>query len=125
MSGTLGDDGGRATLAEVARTAGVSVSTVSKVLNGRPGVSEEKRAQIEGLLDRRQYNRRSSPRPIAPLIDILCYEVDSAWAVEAISGVEKIARQQSMGVVVSGTNDRHAADPRRWPALVSSGSPCR
>lgn len=119
MSGTPGDDSSRATLAEVARTAGVSVSTVSKVLNGRPGVSDEKRAEIEELLDRRQYNRRSSPRPIAPLIDILCYEVDSAWAVEAISGVERIARQQSMGVVVSGTNDRHAADPAWLDGVIS------
>lgn len=122
MSGTSGDGAGRATLAEVARTAGVSVSTVSKVLNGRPGVSDDMRTQIEQLLGQRQYNRRSSPRPIAPLIDILCYEVDSAWAVEAISGVERIARQQGMGVVVSGTNDRYAADPA-WLDGVLSRNP--
>ncbi|SDS55768.1 LacI family DNA-binding transcriptional regulator [Microlunatus soli] len=121
MSGTS-DDTPRATLAEVARTAGVSVSTVSKVLNGRPGVSAETRTEIEELLDRRHYNRRNSPRPIAPLIDILCYEVDSAWAVEAISGVERIARQQAMGVVVSGTNDRHAADPA-WLEGVLNRNP--
>jgi len=34
----------RATLAEVAALADVSISTVSKVLNGRSGVSEETRA---------------------------------------------------------------------------------
>ena len=40
----------RATLAEVAALADVSISTVSKVLNGRIGVSEETRARVESLL---------------------------------------------------------------------------
>ena len=39
-------DGRRATLAAVAREAGVSLPTVSKVVNGRDDVSEETRARI-------------------------------------------------------------------------------
>ena len=57
-----GDPGPRATLAEVAALADVSISTVSKVLNGRNGVSDDTRARIESLLQDHQYNRRSPVR---------------------------------------------------------------
>ena len=42
----------RPTLATVAASAGVSVATVSKVLNGRPDVAEETRAHVEEMLRR-------------------------------------------------------------------------
>ena len=43
-----GEPASRATLAELAALADVSISTVSKVLNGRSGVSEETRARESG-----------------------------------------------------------------------------
>jgi LacI family xylobiose transport system transcriptional regulator len=100
----------RATLAEVAALADVSISTVSKVLNGRSGVSEETRARIEALLQDHHYNRRSPGRNHAPLIELLCFEIASSWAAEAIAGIERLAREHGVGVVVSGTNDRQKPD---------------
>ena len=61
---TSGEPAARATLAEVAALADVSISTVSKVLNGRTGVSAETRARIKALLQDHQYNRRSPGRTI-------------------------------------------------------------
>ncbi|MDR1513658.1 MAG: helix-turn-helix domain-containing protein, partial [Propionibacteriaceae bacterium] len=43
--------GSRLTLADIAAQAGVSLPTVSKVLNGRSGVSPERRDSILRLLD--------------------------------------------------------------------------
>ena len=100
----------RATLAELAALADVSISTVSKVLNGRTGVSEETRARIEGLLQDHQYNRRNAGPNHAPLIEVLCYEIASSWAAEAIAAIERLARERGVGVVVSGTNDRQKPD---------------
>ena len=82
----------RATLAEVAALADVSISTVSKVLNGRSGVSNETRSRIEALLQDHQYNRRSPGPNQAPLIEVLCFEIDSSWAAEAIAAIERLAR---------------------------------
>ena len=65
-------DRSRATLSEVASLAGVTVSTVSKVLNGRSGVSSETRARVEALLHDRRYRHRASKRQVAPLLDVLC-----------------------------------------------------
>jgi LacI family xylobiose transport system transcriptional regulator len=107
---TSGEPPSRATLAEVAALADVSISTVSKVLNGRSGVSEDTRARIEALLQENQYNRRGpGPNP-APLIEILCFEIASSWAAEAIAAIERLARERGVGLVVSGTNDRQKPD---------------
>lgn len=107
---TPGEPATRATLAEVAALADVSISTVSKVLNGRSGVSEETRARVEALLHDHQYNRRSQGQNQAPLIEVLCFEIDSSWAAEAIAAVERLARENGVGLVVSGTNDRQKPD---------------
>ncbi|WP_433363600.1 LacI family DNA-binding transcriptional regulator [Streptosporangium sp. CA-115845] len=45
----------RATLATVAASAGVSVATVSKVLNGRGDVSPVTRSLVESLLEQYDY----------------------------------------------------------------------
>jgi len=105
-----GEPASRATLAELAALADVSISTVSKVLNGRAGVSEETRARIEALLSDRQYNRRSPGPNRAPLIEVLCFEIASSWAAEAIAAIDRLARERGVGMVVSGTNDRQKPD---------------
>jgi LacI family xylobiose transport system transcriptional regulator len=48
----------RTTLAEVADEAGVSLSTISKVLNARADVSASTRARVEALLEDREGEAR-------------------------------------------------------------------
>jgi LacI family xylobiose transport system transcriptional regulator len=109
-SDDLGAGRARATLAEVASLADVSISTVSKVLNGRSGVSDETRARIESLLQDHAYNRRNSGPNQAPLLEVLCFEIDSLWSAVAIAAIERLARENGVGVVVSGTHSRYAPD---------------
>ena len=53
----------RATMSEIAAAAGVSVPTVSKVVNGRPDVAPGTREPIEELLRRAQLHApRNRPR---------------------------------------------------------------
>ncbi len=101
----------RATLSEIAALAHVSVATVSKVLNGRPGVSSETRERIESLLEDSEYNRRASGQTSAALVEVLCYEIDSPFGAAAIASIERIAREQNMGMVVSGAAENHMPDP--------------
>jgi LacI family xylobiose transport system transcriptional regulator len=102
----------RSTLSEVALLADVSVSTVSKVLNGRAGVSSETRARIEALLEDHRYNRRTPKSAVAPLIEVLCYEIDSPFASEVLTNVELIARQQRVAMVLAGATEAHL--PEQW-----------
>lgn len=90
------------TISTIAEAAGVSVPTVSKVLNGRADVAPATRARVEALIDEHQYRRRrGSPTVGAQMIDLVFHELGSAWAVEIIRGVERVARQKGVSVVLS------------------------
>jgi LacI family xylobiose transport system transcriptional regulator len=101
----------RATLSEVASLADVSVSTVSKVLNGRSGVSSETRERIEALLQNHQYNRRASKQQPAPLLEVLCYEIDSPFASDLLAIIDQVARRRRIGMVLTGATERHLPEP--------------
>jgi DNA-binding LacI/PurR family transcriptional regulator len=87
------------TIAYIAESAGVSVPTVSKVLNGRSGVSDETRARVEELIH--QYGYRKPPKSRSNLVELVFRELESMWAVEIIRGVERVARRNRIGVLVS------------------------
>lgn len=57
----MGMDGLRMTLVDVAREAGVSLATVDRVLNGRPGVREPTVTRVKAAIDKLGYR----PDPIA------------------------------------------------------------
>lgn len=82
------------------------MSTVSKVLNGRGGVSPATRAVVEELLDRHGYLPRGDRGTSAAFIDVVFSELDSAWAVELIRGVGLVAREHGLSVVLTESGDR-------------------
>ncbi|MFI1564684.1 LacI family DNA-binding transcriptional regulator [Streptomyces sp. NPDC020490] len=86
-------------MAYIAESAGVSVPTVSKVLNGRPGVSDGTRARVEELIHR--YGYRKPPKNRSNLVELVFRELESMWAVEIIRGVERVARRNKVSVLVS------------------------
>ncbi|MFB7503088.1 LacI family DNA-binding transcriptional regulator [Streptomyces broussonetiae] len=96
-----------ATLAEIAREAGVSTPTVSKVVNGRADVAPATRERVEELLHQYGYQRRhSNNAPSSPLLELVFHELESAWAMEVIRGVENVVRQEGMSVVLSESSGR-------------------
>jgi LacI family transcriptional regulator len=110
----------KTTLATIAAEAGVSLPTVSKVVNGRPDVSATTRARVEQLLDRHQYPR-SGPRLSrrSGLIDLVFNGLDSPWAVEILRGVEEWGAAQGTAIAVS--MERHGdARPTSWTSTIAS-----
>ncbi|WP_239678963.1 LacI family DNA-binding transcriptional regulator [Natronosporangium hydrolyticum] len=104
-----GKPAGPVTISYIAESAGVSVPTVSKVINGRSGVSADTRARIESLIDQYGYRRPAGNR--SKVLELVFRELESMWAVEIIRGVERVARQHRIGVMVSefGLHDSVAA----------------
>jgi LacI family xylobiose transport system transcriptional regulator len=94
------------TLAEIARTAGVSTPTVSKVLNGRADVAPGTRARVDKLLREHGYRRKSGGGRSSNLVELVFHELDSAWAMEVIRGVENVARREGMSIVLSESAGR-------------------
>lgn len=94
----------RPTLEGIAGAASVSVATVSKVLNGRPGVSPETRRLVERLLQRSGYARRGT-REAEPgsLIELVIQSLGSQWSLQIIRGVERVAREAGLTMALSTT----------------------
>ena len=90
----------RATLATIAATAGVSVATASKVLNGRSDVSPATRARVQKLLREHDYTGRPAKTDTKDTVELIVAGV-SNYAMEVMQGVLNEARSADVDVVVS------------------------
>jgi DNA-binding LacI/PurR family transcriptional regulator len=95
----------RNTLVDIAAEAGVSVSAVSKVLNGRTDVAAGTRARIAGLL--RQHGYRVASRLGFGVVDLLIGSLYSPWAEELLRGTVEAANEAETSVIVTTV---HSAD---------------
>jgi LacI family xylobiose transport system transcriptional regulator len=102
------DPDSKVKLTSLAEKAGVSLSTVSKVLNGRPDVSASTRAKVETILDEQGYQRRAGLPSRGTLIELVFPELETAWAMEIIRGVENVARAHGLSIVLTESGDRHS-----------------
>lgn len=90
-----------ATIEDVAAHAGVSIATVSRVLNNTYGVSQSKRDKVEEAVKALNYQpnvlgrnlRRSEPK----MILVVCTEVIN----EAMSGIQDVASELGYDVILS------------------------
>ena len=89
----------RSTLVEIAAEAGVSVSAVSKVLNGRTDVAPSTRERIAGLL--RQHGYQVASRIGFGVVDLLIATLHGPWAEELLRGTVEAATETGTSVVVS------------------------
>jgi DNA-binding LacI/PurR family transcriptional regulator len=141
-----------ARLADIAAQAGVSEATVSRVLNGRPGVAESTRQAVLTALDVLGYERPARLRPrSAGLVGLIVPELDNpifpafAQAMEtslARRGLTLVLCTQTPGgvhedeytrmlldrgvsgiVYVSGLHADSSADPERYRSLRERGLP--
>src|SRR4051794_1092827 len=143
---------GRARLADLARQAGVSEATVSRVLNDKPGVSADTRQAVLTALDVLGYQRPERLRKrSAGLVGLVVPELDNpifpafAQAIESALAqtgftpvlctqtpggvtedeyVEMLLDRQVSGIVfVSGLNADTTADPDRYRKLLARPLP--
>lgn len=111
MSASATDGPRRATLAMIGEEASVSMSTVSKVLNGRAGVSAETRALVEDLLDRHGYIPRGQSTAWEPFLELVMNEIDTQWSVEIIRGAQSVAREQGLSLILTQSGERYEPAP--------------
>jgi DNA-binding LacI/PurR family transcriptional regulator/GrpB-like predicted nucleotidyltransferase (UPF0157 family) len=100
--------GSRPTLDAIARQASVSLATVSKVLNGRPGVSDPTRERVERLLAASGYAQRDTPPGPGSLVELVVEDLASEWSIEIVRGVEAVAREHGYALSLSALGPDHA-----------------
>ena len=101
-------EAGRATLATVAAAAGVSVATVSKVVNGRSDVAPSTRALVQALLQQHEYTGRAGAagsRATAavggPTVEVTFAENLNAYSNALLHGILEAGAEQGVTVAVS------------------------
>jgi DNA-binding LacI/PurR family transcriptional regulator len=101
------------TIAFIAQQTGVSVPTVSKVINGRSDVASETRRRVEAAIAEHGYQR--TPRSLAPspLIEVIFHELESEWALEIVRGVERVAGRRHLALVLTEMQGRRTPG-RGW-----------
>lgn len=93
------------TVAGIARLAGVSAPTVSRVLNGKSGVALSTRERVEAVIREHGYRRPDADVPAA-IIELVFHALESLWALEIIRGVEQVARDNELAVVLTEMEGR-------------------
>jgi LacI family xylobiose transport system transcriptional regulator len=99
------------TIAEIARLAGVSAPTVSKVVNGRSEVGAETRAMVEQVLHEHGYQHKKRAAKASALIELVFHQLAGVYPIEIIKGVERVADEHNLAVVVSESHGKQT--PRR------------
>ncbi len=81
----------RVTISQVAEEAGVSAMTVSNVLNGRPGASDETRRRVLEVAERLGYLPNVAARNLkgsrSGLIGVMALDLTSQYGLEIIRGI--------------------------------------
>jgi LacI family transcriptional regulator len=110
----------RPTLKEVATLAGVSWKTVSRVVNGESGVSDEMVAKVQAAARELGYKpnmaasslRRTDRRTAT--VGLLLQDLSNPFSASVLRGVEDVARSRGVAVLAASLDE----DAEREQALV-------
>jgi LacI family transcriptional regulator len=109
------------TISQIAAEAGVSVPTISRVLNGRAGVSTEKRELVERLLVEHGYQRRNR-QDHGGLIYFVITDLETQWATALLRGAEAEAARLGFDLVVKTTHGSPVGTPGWVGHVVERGA---
>ena len=101
----------RVTIREVADQAGVSIATVSRVLNGRDDVSDETRDNVTRVIRENGYSANRSARSLSAgrtgLVGVLVPLVYPAYFAGILAGAAEALSERGMHIVLSPTGGEH------------------
>ncbi len=113
----------KATIADVARLAGVSIKTVSRVANREPNVSDSTRARVQEAIDALGYRPDPSARSLASrrswLIGLLYDNPSASYLVNIQFGALAVSRAEGYDVVIHPCDYQDERLPREIASMVA------
>ena len=99
----------RVTIKDIAREAGVSVTTVSRVLNNKADVSDKTREKVLKIIDRLNYNPNSIARGLVMnktyTIGLIVPDISNAFFAEIAKAIEDELREYGYSVIFCNTDN--------------------
>src|SRR5512144_1415737 len=97
------------TIQDVAKTAGVSVSTVSRVLNGKVDVASETQDRIRSVIDNMGYTTNLAAKSMRSfrkgMVGLIMPDIAYPFAIEVMKGVNRAIAESEFDLLVYTTGD--------------------
>jgi LacI family transcriptional regulator len=104
------------TIYDVAEQAGVSIQTVSRVLNSRPDVSVETRQRIQDIIDQMGYQPFSNARGLASkrtyTLGLVAADFSDFWFSQVVTGAEKVAHEHGYFFMLGSSSCNPEDEPK-------------
>ncbi len=108
------------TVADIAREAGVSMMTVSRVINHKGDVSAATRQRVQEIIDRLNYRPSGIARSLATqhtgTLGLVIPDISNPFFADVARGAEHIAYAEGYSIFLCNTEE----DPQRELAVVQS-----
>lgn len=116
------------TIQDVAKTAGVSVSTVSRVLNGKLDVASETQDRIRSVIDDLGYTTNLAARSMRSfkknMVGLIMPDIAYPFAIEVMKGVNRAIAESEFDLLVYTTGDvrksGRASHEQKYVSLLSN-----
>ncbi len=96
------------TIYDVAREAGVSMATVSRVINGNPNVKPKTRKKVLEVIERLQYRPNAVARGLASkkttTVGVVIPDISNPLYAEVVRGIEDIAKMYNYNIILSNSD---------------------
>ncbi|MFZ4661476.1 MAG: LacI family DNA-binding transcriptional regulator [Caldilineaceae bacterium] len=107
---------------EVARTAGVSVSTVSRVLNGKDDVAATTKAHVRRIIDELGYSSSLAAKGMRShrtgVIGVVIFDLSLSFNIEIVRGIDQMVQSHSYDLMVYTSNRANHRDDPTWERKV-------
>jgi len=108
---------------DVAKKANTSTATVSRVLNGKTGVSEKTRTKILKIMDDLGYVPNGLAQGLSvdslKMVGVLCYDISDIYCAEIVSLLEKLLRANGYDMLLCCTGDEEVSNKKYFDILLS------
>ena len=121
---------------DIAEKCGVSIATVSRVLNNNPNVSAATRAKIQAVIDEANYTPSALARslgtgsepttaapvaaPTIPMVGVLCSTLRDPYYAEIIAELEEQLRQRGYALLLHSGGDNLEEEQEALTRMVNS-----
>ncbi len=111
-----------ATIKDIAKAAGVSLATVSRVINDGPKVGNETRARIKKIMKEMGYRPNANARALvnqkSASLGVVLAELSDPFFATLAHGIEAIAREKSVQVLLSSGSIEAATELKAIETLL-------
>ncbi len=97
------------TIKDVAKLAGVSISTVSRVINSSKPVSNEAKQRVIKAIEELDYKPNELARSLVTkksnLIGVIVTDIGKSYIAQAVRGIEEVGRMYKYDILLSSSYD--------------------